>query len=1787
MRPVGLLSQDRNLIELGSYVDHFQVVRLLGRGGMGEVYLARDTKLGRRVAIKVVHRESIGSQEALERFLFEARVTARFNHPHIVTVYAVGELEGSPYVALEYLPGQTLRERMSEGKPGLRESLRFGLAIAEALAEAHRNDIQHRDLKPDNVIIPRDGRLRVLDFGLAKVVTGNLPETGTAETVDIASATLPDVKDAFKTQNKGMRGTPLYMAPEQWQEKPPVAASDIWALGMILYELVAGRHPLRGLPVYGLAIKVGGAEPLPPLEPAEDTPAELTELIGRCLDKNPEERPSAEELTEKLRGLLFGDRVRVSSKRSPFRGLMPFSERDSDFFFGRDEEVAACLERLREEALLPVVGPSGAGKSSFVQAGVIPRLREQGPLRVVKLRPGTQPFLTLATRLLTTERTVSGKSTVQSALEITGEDVAEKTFRDLEFVDSEGLGEAATSLADKLRDAPGLLALVLQRIAEQDGATVLLVVDQLEELYTLVEDGEVRRRFSQAICSAADDPLGPVRAVFTLRDDYLGRLAEAPEAREALSRVTVIRAPGAVALEQILIQPLRAVGFEYEQPELIAEMVAEVQGEPACLPLLQFACSMMWERRDRQRRRIPRAAYEAIGGVAGALAHHADGVLTGFSADQVRQAREILLRLVTPEGTRRVTAREQLLAGLGSEAGDVLERLSQARLILVRKRTTGEGRSGADLELVHESLIARWDRLARWIDEGREEMIFFAEVDQAAELWRKRGRREDEVWHGEALHEALRKLERYSSKVSDTVKRFLAMGEQKEQRNRQRKRLRRVSLTVALVLVTLVSVVVALVMTDQKHELGLQKDRVEEQRKRAQQAHEHARLRWAEAQREGARAALMRGDHLEARAKLRGSLETEDSPLGRALWWRLSREPLLWKHTLGALVYDVTISPDGKRVAAAVQDRSIYLFDRVTRQVSILRGHGDQVLTTVFSPDQKQLAAGTYGGEIWLWSLPRAQATILTDHAGAVWTLAYSPDGKTLASGGNDRIVRLWDATRGGLQRKLVGHKDRVRAVTFSPDGQVVVSGSNDQAVRLWDVASGGLRREILGHRSGVYDVAYTPDGRLLATASYDRTVRLWNPATGALVRELLGHTAGVTSLDFDSTGRHLASGSRDTTVRIWSAATGRLERVLRGHTAGVSGVRFGPGNRALVSGGRDRSIRLWDWTVQGRGSLAAGHRSGVYAVAFSPDGRRVASGSFDKSIRIWDVRSGARTLLLKDHTAGIWHVAFSPDGTLLASGSRDNTVRIWDLTNGAVKRVLHGHRAPVFCVAFTPDGKHIVSGSFDQTIRVWDVGSGAEKQLLAGHSSTVISLAISDDGKQLASAGDGRIIRIWDLATGHLVRQLAGHTGAVNGLAFHPGGKQLASGSSDRSLRLWDLGTGRGRILGSHTGRVYRVDYSPDGKRIATASADGSVRLWPVDGGVPVVVRGHRAEVNSVAFDPRGRYLASGSDDGTVRLWQADTGRPYWRAPLLTHGRAEVITHRGWQSLLDSGAGPAQPAGAPGKGQGSRWRKAVALEGRLAAMDRRDRVLCLWTHQGQLQIWDPLRDRRLHTGAVANVKQLLALPDGCVVRAEGRVRRYNRAGAYRDLFSGASAIAWDGTNLLAAGDRKVVVFDQAGKRLSEHSADVGVTAVLQLRDRLVLGHADGNMDLLPIGAAVRKPSFSFEDVPSSAVVSLVRGPQGTVIAGYANGLVGIWNLANGGRLYQHQLHGPVIHLRRQAGRLYAATELGDFRVLDLSVFHLDYCKLLQQVWQRVKVVWEAGLPVRREPPKNHRCAAK
>ena len=1744
------LTRDKGPFAPGTIVDQYQVLRLVGRGGMGEVVLARDTELGRRVALKVIHPRLLRSDPEGAHFLAEARATARFSHPHIVTIYGMGRHEGIPYMALEYLEGHTLRRRMSDAPLGERECVRVGLAISEALRESHRHGVVHGDLKPRNIVIPTDGRIRVLDFGLARIVGAAPPAEGA------------------DGDGETTHGSPQYMAPERWLGEEAGEASDLWALGAILYELLARRRPYDDPDLQRLGSKIVASAPPRPLDRIRPVRRELADLVEHCLRRDPRARPNAATVATRLRDLIAGRPASRSREETPFRGLRPFSERHSHLFHGRETEIGAFLERVREQTVLPVVGASGVGKSSFVQAGVVPRLREQGRWVVIRVRPGRRPFVDLEAAFHDAADAATAGSQAEepstASLHLSPEDLARMAAaEESETRDDEGL-------AAQLRRQPHRLNVVLHDLAENAGARVLLFVDQLEELYTLVEDEDLQRRFLDAVCSAADDPLSPVRVIFAIRDDFLGRLHQGERIRTVLAGVTVLQRPDAEAMEGTLLQPLAALDYAPDDPALIPEMVEQVRDEPACLPLLQFTARLLWDRRDREARVIRRATYDSLGGVAGALARHADGVLEGLPPRDVRAARTLLLRLVNTDGTRRVQPASAVLEGGDRRARRVLGQLVDARLVTVRRGSASLD-TESELELVHESLIRNWGRLARWIDRSREELAILEQLGQVAALWESRGRRDEELWHGEALHEARGVLERGEAGVPPQVARFLRAALRKDRRLQRRRRILTMVGIGLLGAIALSSTVFAWFMADEEREMQRQKEAAVLQR-------ELAEAQRAEAQREGASGAFQRGDSLEARAKLRMSLETEDSLLARALWWRIGQAPLVSSHDVGAFVYQLAYSPDGQTLAVACQDHSVYLMDPATGAMRILRGHGDQVSTVAFSPDGASLASGSWDAELRLWDVAAGTSILLEGHGDRVTDVEFDPRGGTLASASNDGTIRLWPLAEPGPWRVLTEIDSRIGEIAYSPDGALLAVSGDDGTVRVVEVSTGAIRGVLTGHDSRVRGVQFSPDGRLLASRSADLTIRIWDVATGDEIAVLRGHSKQIYGSSFLPDSRHIVSSGADQTVRVWDTQGGEVARILEGDDVVSRASTISPDGRFLAMGTYDKALRIWDLRVaRAHPRTVSGHSDAVYGAVFSRDDSQLYTASLDTTIRRWDAETGEPLGAFGGHTNGVCGLALTPDGKSLVSGSMDGTVRVWDLSSGTELNVMTGHTALVWDVDVSPDGTLAASASTDKTVRIWDLSSGRQLRRLQGHPSGVMTVTFDPSGRVLASAGLDDVVRLWDVATGRLKQSLVGHGAEVIGVAFSPDGTRLATGSFDHTVRLWELPSGTSQVLGEHDGRVHWLGYSPRGDQCGTSCADGTARIWDLDDGGYLELRGHRNEANAIRFSHRGDRVATGGDDGTVRIWDARTGRPAWRGTAVVGDPPSLLDHRGWHAL-----GSREMVASPAPGAG--WVEALEDRAILARGGTRATPLCLVTDDGDLELWAPSDDRRSGRIPLDPIDELEAVSTGCVTRIGGEVALHALDGSTRLLTGDGKALAADGDEILVATDDAFLTYSLSGVEASTTPIGPATSALTRVDEWLILGFQDGSVERHPLQATSQRTALPFTETPSAEVVRLTAAPPGIVAAGYANGQVGLWEVDSGTLLRSDQLHGPVAHLRIADGQLVALSSLGDSLVWDLSQLSMDRCEFLHQVWTEVPVVWSGGVALAKDPPVDHPC---
>ncbi|MDY7227290.1 serine/threonine-protein kinase [Hyalangium rubrum] len=767
----GSLAESARVPAPGTRIHQYELIRQLGSGGMGTVFLARDTRLGRRVAIKFLHSTN---PEVTQRFLVEARATARCSHENIVIIYEVGEYEGSPFMVLEYLQGQPLNKAVSGQRLPATRAAELMVPVVRALATAHAHGIVHRDLKPENILVTEAGSLKVLDFGIAKVLQA--PER--AESTNVVPLPAPSGAGALPasegdgetqshlTRGGAILGTLSYMSPEQWRGSEEVdCRTDIWAVGIMLFRMLAGKHPLDPLRGPQLAVTAFMDEPMPRLrDVAPDVPPALAEVVDRCLLKHKAQRwPDALALLRALEPFLPGRYTsEVRLDESPYAGLSSFQESDANRFFGRSKEIAALVGRLKDRPLLAVVGPSGAGKSSFVRAGLVPVLKRSGEAwEAHVVRPGRQPLAALAhllTPLVTSSTSLA-------------EDLKEHN-----------------RLIERMRKEPGIVGSVLRSRARREKRRILLFVDQFEELYTQVADAQERRAFTACLSGIADDATSPMRVVLSLRSDFLDRVPEDERFMAELNQgLFFLTTPGREGLRDALVQPAERAGYRFESPELVESMLQHLAATQGALPLLQFAATQLWEQRDPTRKQLTQRSYLDMGGIAGALATHADSVLNGLPSQGQQLARTVLLRLVTPERTRAIVSLEELreLSRDKGELQQVTDQLVQARLLVVQ---TGGGAVGGTVELVHESLISGWPTLKRWLDEGQEDSVFLEQLRTAARQWQSNDQDSDLLWRGELVEEARRFQRRYVGELPKAQQAFLEATFAQETQATRRKR---------------------------------------------------------------------------------------------------------------------------------------------------------------------------------------------------------------------------------------------------------------------------------------------------------------------------------------------------------------------------------------------------------------------------------------------------------------------------------------------------------------------------------------------------------------------------------------------------------------------------------------------------------------------------------------------------------------------------------------------------------------------------------------------------------------------------------------------------------------------------------------------------------------------------------------------------------------------------------------------------------------------------------------
>jgi WD40 repeat protein len=1259
------------------------------------------------------------------------------------------------------------------------------------------------------------------------------------------------------------------MSPEQARAQPLDPRSDVFSFGVVLYELLAGKHPFRRETGVGTLTAIVEETP-PSLESLDRgvSPA-ASGIVRRCLEKAREDRyPSGHEVAMVLEAVLAAPSEAVSllevEERSPYPGLSSFTEKDAGFFFGREREVEELWGRIRNRKLLGVIGPSGTGKTSFVRAGVVAS-RSEGWAAIV-CGPGAAPERNLADAL---------------APEMAGDPEAVREL--LRFDDP----QVAVSTLARWRRGRG---------------EALLVVDQFEELFTL-NPPETQERFATLLARLTSE--ADIHVLLSLRDDFLIRCCEQEPLAPVLEGLTALLALKPEDLRRAIEEPAKKRGYRFEDETLVEEMVQAVEGARAALPLLAFAVSRLWEKRDRERKLLTRAAYEEIGGVAGALAQHAEATMDRIGSERQGLVREVFRNLVTAQGTRAVIDREELLSAFADQeaAGEVLGQLIDARL-LTSYEVEGEEDEPSHhrIEVVHESLLRAWPRLVRWQAQDEEGALLRDQLKQAAHLWEEKGRTPDLLWSGTAFREFELWRERYPGQLTALEEDF---SHSMVERARRRRRLRRGA--VAAVIVILAGVAGAIAVS----------------RQQAARARDDAR---AEARRAESSKLVTLGnvalgeERTRALAYAIASLERADTLEGRKLALRA-----LWAGPPATVLEQGVACPLG----------------------------------LAFAPDGRHLAVG-YGsearGRVRVFPRSGGPPAHLSgfEGRGRVWHLAFSPDGRHLVGSANLPEVRVWE-TEGWQTERVLQVPGVPEAVGFfEPGSETVLTVSlpgigaaklRSQRYRCrvhrWPLSGGPPR--LLGGVSATEYPGPLPDLSLgVMPVGRGSSVELHRIETlgtepGRVIAQY-PEAHGISSLPaFDPSNDRMALSDSSGLLYLWPLdGDGRRPERRIEAPQDVFWTAFGPNGSLLAQAAGDQAGWLWDLRGPSGAEPLRFDREGwtMHQLAFSPDGRWLATSGWGYGIAVWPL-TDRYCRILSGHEGGVEKLEFSPDGSrLFTQGVSDGKVLSWDLSGGAgvdPDVVFQTSPGPGLGLSVDPRGRFVVCSVGP---RVWKVPlSGAEPSLLEGFPFP--SAAVDPAGRLVASPATSpnrKIVVVLDLETGERWELEGPGEGHVSGWSFDPQGRLLVArggvlsrwdattGQSETLLDGGDalvsgtgvvtlgdsvvksIGDGRRLYLGNPSGRDSSILDLETGSRtplpprprgwvtidatgsiLVSGPPDGEIRVGPIFGEEPHLLLGHGPAYTVSRVSPDGRWIASlGHKSKVVRLWPMPdlSQRPFHTLP-------------------------------------------------------------------------------------------------------------------------------------------------------------------------------------------------------------------------------------------------------------------------------------------------------------------
>ncbi|MBA3872620.1 MAG: protein kinase, partial [Anaerolineae bacterium] len=1389
----------------------------------------------REVAVKVILAEYANLPDFIRQFETEAHLVARLEHPHIVPLFDYWRDSDGAYLVMRYLTGGSMRDKLKRGRFDPQEVGNLIQQIASALTLAHRAGVIHRDLKPDNILLDKENNAYLSDFGIAK-----------------------DLLDTdYSTDNGALVGSLAYLSPEQLQGETATPQSDIYSLGITLFELLAGHHPFSDKPINAL-ISCHLLEPIPLIaEEFPDLPVEVDIVIQQATAKVPSDRfHSASALAEAFSRAITGQTTLhlnnpdLNMLANPYKGLRTFEEADTRDFFGRETIINKILDLMSvtnpHSNFLTLIGPSGSGKSSLVNAGIIPALR-QGAVEgsdkwfITQMYPGAYPF-----------------EEFEAVLARISVNPLDNLMRVLQ------------------EDERGLLRAV-KHVLPADNSELLLIIDGFEEIFTLVEDESTRMRFLDALLVAILAPHSRLRVLILLRADYIdGPLRYAEFGNLINQRSEFILPLSADELERAIIEPAKRSGLQLEHG-LTASIIRDVGKHPGGLPLLQYALTELYEM--RRGRLLTLEAYRASGGVAGALARRAEQIFLGLDEKGQKATLQLFMRLVYIssgiEVALPVVTRTDLTSvGDSQTMESVIALFGKYRLLTFdRDKKTRL----PTVELAHESLISEWERLQRWLDERREDLLLERWLMSITTEWLAAGKDSSYLSTGTRLERLESWVKSTDLELTNDEQAFIKAStyEQERQKDidyersnitqvlsrevtqsirdlqgarrhatRRQRQLFTVSGIASIIMVLLISFVLIQnrnIMILEQISVSLQKALL-------------ARVLSAE-------------DHQDDALKF--AVEAANSQ-------NTPTEALLTLEQIG-------YSPGVRHLFVDKGDPLYSVAVSADAHYAIVGTGRDNVDNNSFVPKNN------FG--LALWDLQKnTLIQHLDGHTESVYDVAFSKDNKTIYSASADKTIRHWQIGNPAENRIFANLDSSVLSLAISSDSQSLASGSEDGSLILWNTTTGDKICATSGNKSEIWDIAFSPDGKIIATGSggknvtsgelSDASITLWDKSTCHKIRQFIGHTNAVLSVAFSPDGSKLVSSSADHTAQIWDVNTGQELNHLIDQLDQVTVARFSPDGEYILTGSLDKTMILWDVASGSQIHRYINQSGGINDLAFVSIDQFI-SASTSGNLSVWDIGNA----LLKSHfkLGGGHTTQLDPTGSFALSGMPDGTIYAWDPKDGSLiahyKKIKDGLGA-VDALAIDPLGQFFVSAHNNYAMFSWSKTGIIQYQFI-GHTGRIRDIAISPDDTKLVSASDDATIRLWDVHSG---KQLGSQKilGEINALTFSRDSNSIffsSTGINDPKGNIlfsrWDIvNNAISNTYTEHKTNLIHIAISRDGKTLALAASDNTIIIWDIDSGKAInTLKALDSSITGLIFNPETNQLITGSSDQTVRTWNWETG--------------------------------------------------------------------------------------------------------------------------------------------------------------------------------------------------------------------------------------------------------------------------------------------------------------------------